>query len=281
MRLVVTTERGVYKLTALIVAAAVAVSILTAHVLIKLAIPTEFHDFRQFMHVTAYTVTFVTCLMVATPFSLMVAKSLLSAHQMQQRIISMALTDHLTGLPNRAAVLEKIEQAVAASVASGRAGSVLFVDLDHFKKVNDTFGHAGGDAALRHTGDIMRKTLGEGSIMGRFGGEEFVCFIDDADKAPAIAAKIIMALREGRVTYGDQSIAVKASIGLANTDGSHDTKHLLARADEALYIAKSSGRDCIVSYDEVALLRLVAASIEKPLRRRATDNIEHLSQQAA
>lgn len=281
MQLNVTTERGVLWLTAAIAASAAAVAIALAHVTIDIVMPPELAQARELLLQTAYLVTFLTCMMVAVPFGFAVSKSLLKAHLLQRDIIAMAQTDHLTGLPNRAAVLGSIERAVAAGVVTGRKGTVLFVDLDHFKKINDTFGHAGGDLALRHAAEIMRATLGPDAILGRFGGEEFVCFIENADNAPAIAARIITSLRRSSAAFGDKTIPVKASIGLADTDGSDDTQHLLSRADEALYIAKSSGRDCIVSYDEVALLRLVADSINKPLRRRATDHAEPLAEKAA
>lgn len=281
MRLSVTTKKGVYQLTAKIVASAVVACLVITHVFVHVAIPADFPESRELLITLGYILSLIGSIGVGTPFSLMVSKSLLQAHQLQLHIVSMSLTDHLTGLPNRAAVLGKIEVAIAVGLKHGKTGTALFVDLDHFKKINDTYGHAGGDAALRHAADIMRTTLGPNAVMGRFGGEEFVCFIEDSADAPAIAAQIIMALRESTVRYGDQTIAVKASIGLANTDGSGNVEHLLSQADEALYIAKSSGRDCIVSYDEVALLRMVAASIDKPLRRRATDNIEHLAQRAA
>lgn len=281
MRLNVTTERDMYGLTAATVVVGCVVALVTMHIYISWVLPVELHEWRQFLITAVHAGTLLTCLVVGVPMAYMFSSSLLHAHRLQQHITMIALTDHLTGLPNRAAVLDKIEAAVEAGVTTGKTGTVLFVDLDHFKKINDTYGHAGGDIALRHAAEIMRTTLGPNVILGRFGGEEFVCFIENAALAPAIAAKIIMAMRESRVSFGDQMIAVKASIGLANTDGSNDTKHLLSRADEALYIAKSSGRDCIVSHDEVALLRLVASSFDKPLRRRSTDNANHEAQHAA
>ncbi|MGL4439973.1 MAG: GGDEF domain-containing protein [Bosea sp. (in: a-proteobacteria)] len=272
-----TTEKGVVRLTTTLVTAATCSATILAHLILDTLLPIQLLHLRELMLQTAYVVTITTCLLVALPISLLVSKSLLKAHQLQQDVIAMAWTDHLTGLPNRAAVLVEIERAVADGVANGRVGSVLFVDLDHFKKINDTFGHAGGDAALRHAARIMRRTLGPGVVLGRFGGEEFICFIEDAACAPAIAGDLIMALRESSAAYGDQTIPVKASIGLANTDGTLDTGYLLSRADEALYIAKSSGRDCIVSYDEVALLRLAAQSIEANGRCRSSDRVQALA----
>lgn len=277
MRLVVTTEGGVYKLTAAIVACAIIVCLFIAHIFLRLAIPADFPESREFLTKMGYFLSLLGSILVGTPFALMVSKSLLKAHQLQQDIIAMAQTDHLTGLPNRVAVLKNIEQAVADGVVAGSEGTVLFVDLDHFKRINDTYGHAGGDAALRHAADIMRRTIGPDAILGRFGGEEFVCFIEDAERAPAIAAAIIVALRESSAAYGGLQIPVKASIGLANTDGMLKTTHLLSRADEALYIAKYSGRDCIVSYDEVMLHRLGAKLTGTSLQRRSSDRAEPLA----
>ena len=257
-------------LTGCIVAAAALTSVVTAYIIIELAMPRDFPESKAFLMMMAYIITVTTCLVVALPFVYVAAASLLQSYRLQTRISQMALTDQLTGLPNRVAVLEQIEALVAALAASGREGTLLFVDLDHFKKINDVHGHAAGDAALRHAAHVMRRTLGPDAVLGRFGGEEFVCFVENAGHAGSVAGTIITALRSRPFVVNHTEIFVKASIGAANTALDLHAAPVLARADEALYIAKSSGRDCIVSYDQVAMLRAAATGLEAP-RRRASD----------
>lgn len=282
--LTVKNTREMHALTATIVTAAAVTSIITAYIIISLALPADFPESKAFLNMMAYIITLTTCVLVALPFSYLTGVSLLQSHRLQVRISEMAMTDQLTGLPNRVAALERIEVLVASLAATGREGTALFVDLDHFKKINDIHGHAAGDAALRHAAQVMAKTLGPDAILGRFGGEEFVCFVENAADAADVATSIITALRETPITINGIEITVKASIGTANTAWDSNATPVLARADEALYIAKASGRDCIVNYDQVAMLRATAASLDALSRRSgdstATDGVAHAAQES-
>jgi diguanylate cyclase (GGDEF)-like protein len=166
----------------------------------------------------------------------------------------LAFKDALTGLPNRAATLAAMTSAISECVEKDRTGALLFIDLDHFKAINDLYGHSGGDAALRHAAAIMRETIEPDMILGRFGGEEFVCFAPDASKGAAVAMAIVLSLRATSTDHYGTEIVVRASIGVAMMGDARTPEALLANADRALYLAKSSGRDRIVHHDDIRTL---------------------------
>ncbi|MEY2654626.1 MAG: hypothetical protein RLZZ524_1654 [Pseudomonadota bacterium] len=150
-----------------------------------------------------------------------------------------ASTDTLTGLPNR----RSTEQRLRALSASGQPHAVVMCDLDHFKLLNDRHGHATGDAALRVFAEVLRETLGDEDLAGRWGGEEFTLLLAHADAQAAervvqvIRHQLAAALRAGRVP------AYTASFGIADARMSGRPEDLVQLADVALYQAKAEGRD--------------------------------------
>ena len=175
--------------------------------------------------------------------------------QAERQLRHIAYHDALTGLPNRIAFEARLEQALAA--AAGRAAlAVLFVDLDDFKLVNDSFGHAAGDELLRVVADRLRDTTRAAEVIARHGGDEFLLLIGEPEAAggvpdvdasryhaEAVARRIRRALRVPFVV-ADVEIVVSASIGISlfPLDAS-DTQTLLKHADAAMYKAKDDGRD--------------------------------------
>jgi diguanylate cyclase (GGDEF)-like protein len=156
---------------------------------------------------------------------------------------SRATTDELTGLANRRA----LERAMAAH-GDGDC-SVLCVDLDHFKKLNDGFGHAAGDAALRHVAVIFRNALREDDIPCRMGGEEFALWLPGvpANRALEVADRVLSAVRGSVLEWGGAELPITCSIGVAAVpDTVSRIENLLAAADVALYRAKDEGRDRVV-----------------------------------
>jgi len=158
-----------------------------------------------------------------------------------------ASVDALTGLLNRGAILDRVlREAVRASV-DGSPFAVLMVDLDHFKLVNDTFGHLAGDDVLRVVAARLRQALRPTDAVGRYGGEEFLVVLSDeaAQNAVGVAARMLASFRDTPIATRAAEIHMTISIGVAQNPPSLavDVENLVAAADDALYAAKRNGRD--------------------------------------
>lgn len=169
----------------------------------------------------------------------------------EDAIRNLAFVDTLTGLPNRRFLLDRLRQGLANSRRHGRHGALLFIDLDHFKRVNDTYGHDAGDALLCEIADRLRRSVREGDTVARLGGDEFVVMLeelgDDAGeacaRASAIAGNVLAALNEP-CQLGDVRHHSTPSIGAVRFDGGEEhAEDLLRRADAAMYRAKAAGRN--------------------------------------
>ncbi|HZG42185.1 MAG TPA: GGDEF domain-containing protein [Longimicrobium sp.] len=159
-----------------------------------------------------------------------------------------ARSDFLTGLDNRRAFWERGERAVhdAARAGAERPLVVVVVDIDHFKRINDTHGHAHGDAALRVMAETLRQLVRKSDVCGRIGGEEFALVLPDTtlDEARTLAERLREGIRQRVVAHDGVSFRFTASFGVAALRGGHERlEAVLARADEALYSAKQGGRD--------------------------------------
>ncbi len=166
--------------------------------------------------------------------------------QMQQDLSRLALTDALTGIANRRAFLDQLNREIACSERTGRALCVAMVDIDHFKRVNDTYGHGTGDKVIRKTADRMVNHLRANDRVGRLGGEEFGIILPDT--MPDDAMPALNRLREdigasSMRTETDEALQVTVSMGLAVHRGMETADAVLSRADEALYEAKETGRN--------------------------------------
>jgi len=157
-----------------------------------------------------------------------------------------ATTDSKTGLLNAAAWQELAQRELVRAQRDGSACAMLLIDLDHFKRVNDTAGHLAGDAALRAIGDALKRELRGYDAVARFGGEEFVVFLDDlgGEAAGQVAERVLNRIR-GLVVGGETArISLTASVGMAAyPEHGHTLTELTEQADRALYLAKRSGRD--------------------------------------
>jgi diguanylate cyclase (GGDEF)-like protein/PAS domain S-box-containing protein len=155
-----------------------------------------------------------------------------------------ALHDGLTGLPNRIHLMDRMDHAVTESVRTDRRVGVLYLDLDGFKGINDSAGHAAGDRALVHVANQIRAALRPGDMVARLGGDEFVMVCEDlenADAASVIADRVLTALRTPFVV-GDETFALSGSIGVSLSEKSSTPEQLLHQADEAMYVAKGAGK---------------------------------------
>jgi diguanylate cyclase (GGDEF)-like protein len=171
----------------------------------------------------------------------------------------LAAYDQLTDLPNRRFTLEILQQTIARNHRSSRPTSVLFLDLDGFKIINDTLGHETGDNLLREIGRTFRGAIRSGEQIGRLGGDEFVLIIDgDVATAQLAAQRVLNALREPIKIGTARSAHINASIGVASDEHhSLTASELLSAADHAMYQAKRAGRGQAV----VAAAELVVTKI--------------------
>ncbi|HZV92036.1 MAG TPA: GGDEF domain-containing protein [Caldimonas sp.] len=157
--------------------------------------------------------------------------------------------DDLTGLLNRRAMEETVAAQIRRSLRSGEPFSVLMLDLDHFKAINDRFGHAAGDQALRHVAGLLQAGVREVDAIARVGGEEFLALMPGATLAAAgpVAERVRAQLAGQPMTLPAGAAVVTVSIGIAEwSDPGEDMSRLLVRADAALYQAKQDGRDRVV-----------------------------------
>jgi diguanylate cyclase (GGDEF)-like protein len=164
----------------------------------------------------------------------------------------LADTDALTGLLNRRAFLPLAGDAMSYFKRYRRTICILMIDIDHFKRVNDLYGHASGDVVIRQVGRIISEAIRTTDKVARFGGEEFVALLRETDlKGAAIFADRIRQTVANTVFEPEgQCLRATISIGMAEaefTDG--DIDHTIERADRALYAAKSGGRNCVRSFE--------------------------------
>ncbi len=181
--------------------------------------------------------------------------------EMEQR--TNALTDALTGLPNRRALFEAADVLAQERAALGGPISVLIFDLDHFKQINDRFGHAQGDLALKLFAARAKECLNGSSIVARLGGEEFAAILPGADVGAALerAEAVRRTFARSAAIIDGEPVGATVSVGAASDSGLHsDLNALFRRADAALYVAKRGGRNRVeylgpedaVSFDELA-----------------------------
>lgn len=168
-----------------------------------------------------------------------------------ERVKELATRDELTGAFNRRYIVDQLERQLAAKVRHGTVASVAMFDLDHFKKINDRYGHPVGDQALRETVRVISAELREGDILARFGGEEFLVLLPmtGLDAARLLAERLRLALASVMLVAGTEEVLLRASFGVAELNAAETVAGWLGRADGSLYQAKERGRDCVVVAD--------------------------------
>jgi two-component system cell cycle response regulator len=169
-------------------------------------------------------------------------------HSANALLLHQALTDALTGLSNRRHGFGELDRAVAAAERHDRSLCVLMADLDHFKTLNDTYGHDAGDACLREAARRLGNAVRTSDLPVRWGGEEFVVIMPDAagEKAAEVAERIRSDVADPPFYAGKDEIHVTMSVGWAMRANGEDGTDLVARADAALYEAKRRGRNAVV-----------------------------------
>jgi diguanylate cyclase (GGDEF)-like protein/PAS domain S-box-containing protein len=167
-------------------------------------------------------------------------------------LLRLAMTDPLTGLPNRNALLSEITRALSAGRRHGVSTGVMMIDLDRFKYINDSLGHAFGDALLVAASARLGATMRGGDLVSRHGGDEFVVVMRDLEEpseAVLAAWRVVKAFREPFLIDGSE-IFTTASVGVALTAGGADPDDLVREADTAMYVAKEEGRDRVSVFNE-------------------------------
>ena len=166
------------------------------------------------------------------------------AEALEEELREMALTDALTGLPNRRAFKDRLDEAIANSDRHGQAFALAYVDVDHFKAINDTYGHDMGDEALQALGDTIRNHNRVGDVPFRLGGEEFAVLLSpiDPDAVEMVADRLREAIADTKVSMGATVLRVTASVGaVIRYSRGWDAASCMKHADAALYAAKAAG----------------------------------------
>ena len=199
----------------------------------------------------------------------------------EEEIRRLAFYDPLTALPNRRLLLDRVKQALATSERSGQHGALMFLDLDHFKQLNDMLGHDVGDELLKQVAVRLRHCVREGDSVARLGGDEFVVLLeslsgqaeDAAAQAESIANKIMTSLGRPYMLHGHHHSSTP-SIGIVIfLNGRHETmEELLKKADVAMYQAKAAGRNALRFYDPVMQ---AAAAARSAMERDLRSALEH------
>lgn len=206
------------------------------------------------------TTTYAFFLSIICHFAIALFALVLVKERAEAELRRSADTDALTGVGNRRWFLAQLPQA------SWQGDCLLVMDLDHFKRINDRYGHHTGDQVLVAFADLVRKNLRRGDSFARLGGEEFGLYLPRTSEtqAFAIAETLRRAVEELRVVSNGQSVAVSISIGLATASGAERSwEELFNRADAALYAAKRGGRNRVASDAELADSKPLAASLHR------------------
>lgn len=195
-------------------------------------------------------------------------KSKEAVDQKSKELEFLATRDPLTGCLNRRAFNESLETQLKTARKTQRSLVCMMADIDHFKRINDNYGHSMGDTVIRFVADTIRSNIRPNDLLARYGGEEFCVILDDLDidRARIIAERVRLALMEGDPSAFASSIQVTASFGLAGLHKDISNKEaLISRADDALYRAKEHGRNRVLAWEDAK-----QPETEKPAQKAGT-----------
>jgi diguanylate cyclase (GGDEF)-like protein/PAS domain S-box-containing protein len=220
-----------------------------------------------------------------TPQKILVISTDISERKSNEaRIHRLAYFDALTELPNRASLLDHLRRALLGSARSHKVGALMFLDLDNFKTLNDTHGHAAGDMLLQAVARRLEHSVREADMVARLGGDEFVILVQPdeesldaaAHQAETVAAKVVQAMRTP-FQLADFAYSVSTSIGVTMINGATDTvESTLKQADTAMYQAKAAGRNTFRFFDPDMQAKWTARSELESGLRRALRNREFI-----
>jgi len=178
-----------------------------------------------------------------------ISRDIAARKQLQEELVRLATIDGMTGTKSRTYFMELANQEMERSLRHGHPLSLLFVDIDHFKQINDSYGHKTGDEMLSWFAGLIREAIREYDILGRMGGDEFAVLLPETetDAAIQIAERLRQKVEDSRVTLDTgTALAVTVSIGITSRENNDATfEELLKKADIALYRAKNLSRNCV------------------------------------
>lgn len=218
---------------------------------ISITIPTESMAVRmrraglELMLAAATTIGLIVAIVYFMTWKLVIGLA-----ETQKKLKHIAVTDELTGLRNRRYIMEQLVREYQRAVRSGSALSLILLDIDHFKRINDTYGHAFGDVVLKAVSAAMQSSLRSYDLLGRIGGEEFLIASPGStiEDARGLAERILERVRQESIRVGDRTTSVTVSAGVTVlTPQDADAEALMSRADAGLYMAKQEGRDRVVA----------------------------------
>ena len=184
----------------------------------------------------------ITTILVTFPLVFVLGMKIRENHELVDALREMVDTDRLTGTSSRDRFFGEMSRR------EKEPGAVLMVDIDHFKSVNDRYGHLSGDAAIKAVSGILRHIARGSDLVCRFGGEEFIMFISRVDEAQAgdIAERLRTRVKERPLSLRGVEVSLTVSVGVAGRMSNEDLQETIRRADEGLYLAKNAGRDRVV-----------------------------------
>lgn len=186
---------------------------------------------------------------------------LMCSDRLQQELERQATLDPLTGISNRRTLEVQAARAIAAAHRHRRELAAILIDADHFKRINDVYGHAAGDDALQQIAATLQHALRSEDLFGRLGGEEFVALLPETGEAAACASaeRLRQAIEQLQFVAQLRPTPLRISLGVATLEAGDDFTTLLRRADQALYAAKNDGRNCVVGPSDLTARKTAAA----------------------
>lgn len=175
--------------------------------------------------------------------------------EMSEKLAEQARRDALTGAYNRRHLTEQLDYQINLYLRTQQPFSVISIDIDHFKLINDQHGHDVGDVVLKDTSNVMSLTLRDIDIFGRWGGEEFLCILPntETEDAKICAERLRTSLKAARFDGSPEHLKVTASFGVTSVQNGDSVKNMIKRADLALYQAKANGRDQVCNFETIPL----------------------------
>jgi len=206
------------------------------------------------LNANALTISILAPLTIAPFLFWPLFSAFVEIHHLEREMRKLAMLDELTGIMNRRAFLAKAEYAISVANRSQMGLALVYIDLDNFKAINDTYGHAVGDEVLKCFASVAGGIVRKSDVIGRLGGEEFAMIVYGAGKEAArqLVEMLLAEVRNTQVIASANQIRFTASAGLVYLDASErkTVEQLLAQADKALHQAKRAGKDRVIIYEE-------------------------------